>query len=235
VRSFPASVILAAVLAACGDGNDDGDTDAGVGDDVCLDAGTLSSLSEHAEQLRASAAYLSGHPGAAEAVGFFDFPALAVKRLGVYAGPLVMVCSEPHVYEEFCEEDGLCSQIECTGEGASWLMHFWLQGPVSGEVDYESATIDTAWADGDDGIEFTMASSAGAWSLTGSGAMGPETMTVEETYPDLLASAPVVVMMANTAAGGHEGSITVGGEVVATTDAQSGDFVSADRCSSSNE
>jgi hypothetical protein len=71
------------------------------------------------------------------------------------------VCSEPLRYDPFCEHDGLCGRIQCTGERAGWVMNFRLQQRVPGNVDYDRAIVETAWADGDDGITFVMRSGGG--------------------------------------------------------------------------
>ncbi len=208
-------VVSGTLLCGCAGNGDDGDDE---GDGSCLGVDALAKLNTHAEDLRVSAAMLAGHPGPREAIGFFRFVGLEVQRTAVYAGPLVMACTEPLVYDEFCEEDGLCSQIECTGDGAGWEMHFGLQMPTTGEVAYQSATVDTAWADGADGIAVAMAADAGDWSMTGSGAMDTESFELEETYPSLRAGGPTVLTIADTSEGVHGGTITIGGEVVAEVD-----------------
>ena len=213
-------ILLAAILPACG-ADDSG------GDPSCLDADTLDMLSQHAEKLRASAAFLAGHPGETEAIGFFEFPELSVERASVYAGPLIMVCSDPLVYDEYCEEDGLCSQIECTGDGAGWEMHFRLMDAAEG---YETATVDTAWADGDTGITYVTAADAGMWSLTGSGRMDVDTAEMEETYPDLVEGATVTLTLTETSDGDHGGQLELDGEVIATPDATTGALVPAGDC-----
>jgi hypothetical protein len=216
------------LLAACG--GDDG----GGSPDGCLDADVLATLDAHAESLRFSGAMLAGHPGAREAIGFFTFPGLEVQRGAVYAGPLIMECSEPLQYDEFCEEDGLCSQIECTGAGTSWEFHFWLADPVSGDISYETASVDTAWAEGDTGITFTSASQAiGAddrdWSFTGTGAMDVDAIDVEETYAGLIDGSVVVLTVSDDSEGNHGGAITIDGELAAEPDAD-GTYTAVEAC-----
>jgi hypothetical protein len=209
--------VMALALAGCGDNAGDGAHDASAGDARCLGSAELAALNQHAEQLRASSALLAGHPGAREAIGFFHFVDLEVQRVSVYAGPLIMECSEPSQYDPYCEKDGLCSQIECTGDGAGWEMHFWLQAPTGA---YQTATIDTAWVDGDDGITFTAASDAGAWSLAATGRMDADSAEIEETYGALSEAGDVVLTIIDTSEGVHGGTITLAGEVVAEVDAE---------------
>lgn len=228
MRLLPSILGLCGLLAACAD---DGD---GSSDATCLDADALAHLDQHAESLRFAAAMLATHPGPREAVGFYVFPGLEVQRIAVYAGPLVMECSTAMSYDEYCEEDGLCSQIECTGEGTSWEFHFWLDAPVAADISYDTATVDTAWSEGDDGITFEIASTAtGAddrdWSMTGSGRMGIDSVDVEETYPGIVPGSVTVLTIADGSQGTHTGSITVDGEVVAEPDA-AGTFVAVEAC-----
>ena len=223
-------LVLAApllVTAACAEGGDVVPPTT----PTCPDAPTLATLSDHAEALRGAAALLAGHLGEREAVGFFLFPHLAVQRSSVFAGPLVMVCSERLRYDEYCEEeDGLCSQIECTGEGASWIMHFRLEAPVPDEVTYDAAEVHAHWVDRDDGITFSSASQAGAWSLSGAGRMDTDSLEVEETYPQLVAGATTTLTSADTSAGQHDGAIAIDGTVVATQDPTTGAYVAVDAC-----
>jgi hypothetical protein len=220
-------IMVAAALAACGDnnnGDDDGAPDAAMS--ACLEADQLAALNEHAEALRFSAAMLAGHPGAREAVGFFDFVDLDVQRAAVFAGPLVMECSEPSSYDPYCEKDGLCSQIECTGQGTGWVMHFYLQAATGA---YQTATVDTTWADGDDGVTVAIASDAGVWSVAGSGRMDADSVEVDETYAQLAPGGDVVLTIRDTSEGVHGGEITVGGEVAATVDVD-GIYVASEAC-----
>ena len=238
--------LFTALLGACGDdttGDDDDDddlVDAGVEAAAdaqsrrCLDDETLAALNDHAEALRVSAAMLAGHPGALEAIGFFQFVGLEVQRVAVYAGPLVMKCSEPNTYDEYCEDDGLCSQIECTGVGTSWEMHFRLDAPAAGDISYDEATIDTAWSEGDDGITFTTASAATGpedldWSVSATGRMDTDSFELEESYARLVPDGSTSLIIADTSEGVHGGMITIGGEVVATVDTD-GIYVPSARC-----
>lgn len=203
---------------------------------LCVDPAILEVLDAHAEQLRVAAAQLAGHPGEREAVGFFLFPHLDVQRTAVYAGPLVAVCSEPLRYDPFCEHDGLCGRIQCTGERAGWVMNFRLQQRVPGNVDYDRAIVETAWADGDDGITFVMRSVAGDgdrdWSVAGHGRMDTGSVTVTETYARLSPEGPVVLTLSEAIAGTHAGTITVAGQVVATADPAAGLYRPAAGCGS---
>jgi len=225
--------LLLSVIAGC-------DHDAGTGPDgtpaLCLDPAILEVLDAHAEQLRVAAAQLAGHPGEREAVGFFLFPRLDVQRTAVYAGPLVEVCSEPLRYDPFCEHDGLCGRIECSGQGAGWVMHFRLQQRVPGTVDYDRAMVDTAWADGDDGITFEMRSIAvdgdRDWSVAGEGRMDIDSVTVTETYAGLSPQGSVVLTLSEQIADTHAGTITVAGQVVATADPAAGLYRPAPGCGS---
>jgi len=224
-------LLLLPVVAGCGH-------DSGTGPDptpaLCLDPALLDALDAHAQQLRFAAQLLAGHPGEREAVGFFLFPGLDVQRTAVYAGPLVEACSEPLLYDKYCEDDGLCSRIECTGEGAGWVMHFRLQRRVTGAVDYNAAIVDTAWADGDDGITFEIGSTAGDgdrdWSVAGDGRMDIDSVTVTETYAELAPEGSVVLTLSEEITGTHAGTITVAGQVVAIADPAAGRYRPAEGC-----
>lgn len=231
MKCLLSTVLLGTTLMACG-GDDAGDNP---GSSSCIDDATLTTLSEHAEMLRMSAALLAGHPQAREATGFFRFPGLEVGRTAVFAGPLIMKCAEAMSYDEFCEDDGLCSRIECTGEGAGWEMHFWLPAPIEGEVAYASASVDTVWADGDTGITFTAASQVADgedrdWSMSASGRMDVDWFEIEEIYPGLVTDDATVLTIMDTSEGVHGGTLTVGGIPIATPDAATGVYARTVSC-----
>jgi hypothetical protein len=202
---------------------------------ACLDASTLEILTAHAEQMRISAELLAGHAGEREATAFFQFPGLELNRSALYAGPLVATCSVPLLYDEYCEEDGLCSRLECTGMGAGWEFHLYLAAAtVSGSFRYESASVDTAWADGDDGITFLIASEAtGAgetdWSVDGQGRMDTNSLDLEERYPGLVPSGTVTLTLREDETT-HSGSIAIDDVAVAEMNPTTGRFTPVGTC-----
>jgi hypothetical protein len=202
---------------------------------ACLDASTIEILDVHAEQMRISAELLAGHAGEREATAFFQFPGMEPGRSALYAGPLVETCTAPLLYDEYCDEEGLCSRLECTGMGAGWEFHLRLAAAtVSGNFRYESATVDTAWADGDDGITFLVASEAtGAnatdWSVDGHGRMDTDSLELEERYPGLVSSGTTVLTLHDDETT-HSGSIAIDDVVVAEANPTTGRFTAVATC-----
>lgn len=133
----------------------------GAGEDftACLPTDVLAAIDRHAMDLVGTAGALAGHPSQVEATGFLLAPALpAPPALAAsFAGPLVMTCSEALVYEPSCEE-GRCSQLECTGRGAGWRNHLWIEPPVESKG-WTIAAVDVSlvWEEGASGTSFTIA------------------------------------------------------------------------------
>jgi hypothetical protein len=202
-----------------------GDTTSGGVADECPSAEVLAAIDQHAHDLVATAGLLAGHPGPSEANGFLLAPGLPSPPAisAVFAGPLIMPCSAPLSYDPYCEE-GRCSQIECTGEGAGWIMHFWLQpASMSGDWDFDDVTVDSLWIDGNPGLTFDIATvSTGPdgvdMSMTGNGEMDLGGMTVTETFPALHDAGPTTLEYTDDAAG-FSGQLTIADVVVATVDA----------------
>jgi hypothetical protein len=228
----PAILLGSLLLASACD--DDGSATA---EPSCPSAEILAVLDEHIAQLGGAGQMLSGHPGAREATGFFLFPGLDPGTVAIFAGPLVMECSTPMSYDEYCGggEEIYCSQIECTGEGTGWIFHFRLPGPhTSGEFQFASATIANHWAEGARGTTFDIAASITGpggldFSFTGEGRMEPEEAQITETYPSLVEGGALTVTFSETPTS-HSGEVTVGGQVVATADPDTGRLVPSDAC-----
>ncbi len=230
-----ALTILLVAASGCGD-----NTHANVTPDGpppanrCLPTTVLETIDQHVEALRATADLTSTHPGAREAVGFFLFPRLELQRTAVFAGPLIMACNGAFMYDEFCEDDGLCSRIECTGEAAGWKMHFYVKAPVGVELRYSTATVDTHWVDGGTGITFDLAATTSGttedWSVMGSGEMDVMFLSVQLSYP-ALSRAGVVTVTAKVERDGTDlGDVVVDGEVVASVDSSSGHLMASEAC-----
>jgi hypothetical protein len=196
----------------------------------------LATLQEHLDSLVATAQVMAGHPGPVEATGFLLAPGLpsppAVSN--VFAGPLIMECATAMSYDPYCEPDGRCSQIECTGRGAGWIMHHWVDPTpfTSGRWSFEEARADTRWADGATGVTFelevTATGEGNDWSMTGTGLMDLEVMEVSEQYPGLFeAGQAEVILSASPEA--TTGAVVIDGITVAATDAQ-GDLQATGDC-----
>lgn len=209
---------------------------AGQGGSSCVDDVTLAILQAHLTELVASAQLMATHPGELEATGFLLLPGLPKPPgiISVFAGPLVQKCSAPSTYDPFCEE-GRCSQIECTGAGAGWEMHHWIEPKplTTGEWTFDDARADTAWADGATGISFTLSAAAvgpadADWSLQGQGVMDLDLLQVTEAYPGLFAVGAATLDYSSSPQG-TTGDLVVAGVTVATTDAQ-GHLVATGDC-----
>lgn len=186
----------------------------------CLSPDVLSVLDEHLSNVFASGSLLATHPSAAEATSFFHAPGLAEPPgfTAIYAS-LFMQCSAPTLFDPYCEEDH-CTRIECTGEGAGWVEHAYLDTPPfeSGGFTFSAASVDNAWADGATGTTFTIAATAtgpgGAdWSVTGSGALAPSGVTLEESFPSLFSQGAATLSYDSKAT--PKGGLELGGVVIA--------------------
>ncbi|MBL8739862.1 MAG: hypothetical protein JNK04_02175, partial [Myxococcales bacterium] len=163
---------------------------------ACVPADVLAELNEFVTTFGQAAALLAGHPGPSEATGFYLAPGLPEPPavVATFAGPLIMVCSDPLLYDPYCEQ-GHCSRIECTGDGAAWDFHFYLDGPFqSDDFSFSQLDIDHHWADGAAGTTFDFALAATGpadrvWDATGTGALDLESGALELTFPDLLGHA----------------------------------------------
>lgn len=197
------------------------------GGSSCLPPDVLGLMQAHLDDLDATAGLMAGHPGELEATGFFLAPGLprppAVSN--VFAGPLIQVCSAPMFYDPYCEE-GRCSRIECTGDGAGWIFHFYLQTEPfqSGGWSFAHANVDIAWADGATGVTFTIDVAATGpanhdWTLSGTGAMDTAQLDVTESFPSLFAAGASTLTYTDTPQG-FTGALVVAGVTVATADAQ---------------
>jgi hypothetical protein len=174
-----------------GDGGEGG-SDSGSHCADYLDEEVLGVLSVHAHDLSLSAILLAGHASEREMVGFFVVPGLSGED-GVPGSFLIPVdtCSEPTMFDPFCEMNR-CSRLACTGEGAGWTVSYWLEEPAQiAEFDFESARVDTTWADGATGIGFELQTAATgpgdrAWDVIGSGTMDVDAIEATVTFQKLL-------------------------------------------------
>jgi hypothetical protein len=201
----------------------------------CAPPDVLSVLQEYLDDLHLSADLLATHPSAVEAVGFFHAPGLPQPPAnGASFYSLFMVCSGPVLYDPYCDQ-GLCSQLECTSNDASWANHLSIDSPpqTHGDFTYLNATIDIAWMDGATGIAFgTMTESTGAnatnWSLSGTGTMDTMGVTLQADFPALFPRGSATL----TYEGGmnaFSGGIVIGEVLIAEVDA-SGKLVATGFC-----
>jgi hypothetical protein len=223
--------------AASGAGTADGgaaSAGGGGGGAACLPADVLTELNTFLTSFGQASALLAGHPGPSEATGFFLAPGLPEPPavVAIFAGPLVMVCSEPLLYDPYCEE-GRCSRIECTGDGAGWDFHFYLDSPLQSDgFSFSQLDIDHHWADGASGTTFDFALVAmgpedRSWDATGTGALDLESGALDLTFPDLLGHAADLTYL--SAPSGDEGTLIVDGVTVATVNG-SGQLVATGDC-----
>ncbi len=200
----------------------------------CVPADVLSELNEFLTTFGQAAALLAGHPGPSEAAGFYLAPGLPEPPavVATFAGPLIMVCSDPLLYDPYCEQ-GHCSRIECTGDGAGWDFHFYLDGPFqSDDFSFSQLDIDHHWADGAAGTTFDFALAATGpadrvWDAIGTGALDLESGALELTFPDLLGHAALLTYL--SARSGDEGALVVDAVTVATVNA-AGQLVATGDC-----
>jgi hypothetical protein len=198
---------LLPLVAACKDGateTDDGtdtdpaDTDSDTDSDTdptgeaCLSEDVAAALSAHLLHVDSVMGLVVGHAGASEAIGILEVPG---SEGPVDYFSLFMVCAEPTVYAPYCDS-AICSQIECTGNGAAWIVHMSLDGSAtSGEFSFDAASADIAWEDGTEVLSWTSSSTATGpggldWSSSGTGSVAPDGETwmwsLSETLPGLV-------------------------------------------------
>lgn len=192
----------------------------GSGGGSCLGADVLSTLDDHLQDVIASGSLLATHPSANEATSFFLAPGMPEPPgfVATFAS-LFMPCSDPTLYDPFCEE-GHCTRIECTGEGAGWVNHAYLDSTPfeAGGFSFSAATLDNAWADGATGSTFTIAATATGpggtdWSMTGSGTLDLAGVTLQESYPNLFSAGEATLSYDSAAS--PKGGVEVAGVVIA--------------------
>ena len=195
------------------------DETGGGGAPSCADPAVMAELTDFLSRFEQAASALAGHGASNEAAGFFIAPGLPEPPaiIATFAG-LFMACTEPVLFDPFCDQ-GRCTQIECTGDGAGWSYHFSLDETVSA-AGFSLASVDIAhhWADGESGTTFDFATEATgpgdrSWNATGSGALGQDSATLELTFPTLFGSPAVLTYEVTESS--HEGSLIVDGVEIA--------------------
>jgi hypothetical protein len=229
------SMLALAVLAlACGDDLPDEEGPGAEDTVACLPAEVVTALERHALDLAATAELLAGHPSAHEVTGFVLAPALPFPPAlsAAFAGPLVVPCTETRAYEPFCEE-GRCSRIACTGRGAGWVHHLWIDRPVAtGRWYIEAVDVIVSWEDAAVGTEFAITTNAkgpGAIdvSMLSAGTMDERGMSVLARFPALHAAGETTLDYAfldhasldADDPSGYRGRLSIGELVVAEVDA----------------
>lgn len=205
----------------------DGSTSTGGTADGCLAPEIFAVLDQHAHDLAATAGLLATHPSADEVTGFMLAPALPAPPAlaGSFAGPLIMTCSDPFLYDEYCEE-GRCSQLECTGEGSAWINHLWIEPAVMNDPwSFEEVHIHLRWSGGSGtaiDIETISSGPDGVdMSMTAVGEMDVNGMSITETFPALHPAGATELQYAD-GPGGYAGQLTIADVVVAEVDADDG-------------
>ena len=149
---------------------------------------------------------------------------------------LIAPCAEAMRYDEYCDpETDLCSQIECTGDGASWIVHQRADGAfTAGDFSFAALSGEVARDQGVEGFTWTTTSDATTatsdWSVgAGAGAAVPSGdswgWSVSETFPGF--ASPAVLTVVHGPEGGS-GDLAVGNVIVATVDATLGVTLTGD-------
>jgi hypothetical protein len=192
----------------------------------CLPADTLAVLQEHLDKMSLIAELLAGHPGVQEATGFLTAPALPdPPGVGALYASLIAPCDgEAFEYDPYCDQ-GTCSRIGCTGEGAGWTMTVWLEEPFEGGgFVIESAEIVNRWTEDDSGTGVTIAVEAIGpedrdWSFNGAGRFEVDGLSLTYGFDAWVEGAPAD-MTWSVDADGTIGEILSGDVVVAALDEQ---------------
>ena len=225
-------VLALLALVAC---KADTETDPADSDATCVPDGAFAILEAHLNHVDSVVGLLVGHPSAIEATSLVEVPGFEGP---VSYATLIGPCTEALTYDEYCDpESQLCSQIECTGAGAGWIVHQRAATTLTrGDFEFESVTSATNWADGSDGFSWTAGSVASAngndWSMAGSGDVVADgdswTWTLTESLPALSTVDAMTLEVTHSPEGGS-GTIDVGAVTVATIDAEL-NLVPTDAC-----
>ena len=219
-RNHIAAMLPLVLLLGCnGPLSDTSDSDVS----SCVPDGAFAVLQAHLLHVDSALGLLVGHPGDREAISFQEAPG--------FEGPLnymtlIGPCAEAMSYDEYCDpETSLCSQIECTGQGAGWIVHQRNDGPLTaGDFAFTALTSATRWVDGAEGFDWT-ASSAGTagtddWTTSASGSVIPNgdtwEWTLSETLPGLSSAGPIDLAVTHPGAG----ALTIGESTIATIDGE---------------
>ncbi len=218
-------LLFVALVLACGDDLPD-ELGPGVEDAAaCLPTEVVTALERHALDLAATAELLAGHPGPHQVTGFVLAPALPFPPAlsAAFAGPLATPCAEARAHEPQCGQ-GRCARIECTGRGASWVHHLWIDHPVATSRWYvQEVDVRVAWEDGADGTAFAITTKARGpagidVSMLSAGTMDAGGMSVLARFPALHPAGETTLDYADDASGYH-GQLSIGELVVAEVDA----------------
>lgn len=200
------------------------DTTTGGALEGCLPAEVFTALDQHMHDMDATAGLLAGHPSQGEVTGFLLAPGLPTPPAypATFAG-LFMPCMEPVLYDPYCESGG-CSQIECTGSGAGWIEHVYLDEAFEdGDWTFAEVHIHLRWNDGATGtfIDLTTVSAGPDgidMSMTADGLMDAEDFTVLETFPNMHEAGETALEYTHDDMG-YSGTLTIAGVVAAEVDA----------------
>jgi hypothetical protein len=213
---------------AGGDGGAGGEGIGGAGGSggapgACLTADALDALQEHLDAMSASAQQLAGHGGASEATGFLAAPGLpAPPAVTALFATLIAPCDgEAFEYAPYCDEEGACSRIGCTGEGAGWTMTTWAEDAreADGFV-IDLAEVVHAWADGATTTDVTITVIASGpegrdWSFVGAGVFAEDGLELDYAFDAWVAGLPTTMTWSVEQRGATLGEIRAGDVVVA--------------------
>jgi hypothetical protein len=188
---------------------------------ACLTAEALDLLQQHLDEMSRSAELLAGHRSAAEATGFLLAPALpSPPGVGALYASLIAPCDgQAYEYEPYCDQ-GTCSRIGCTGEGAGWRMTTWIEEPYEGDgFATASAEVVNTWTEDATGTEVAIAVVATGpddrdWSFVGTGAFDEEGLALAYSFDAWVGGEPAEMLWV-VDADGTIGEIAAGDVVVA--------------------
>jgi hypothetical protein len=191
----------------------------------CVPAQVAETLTAHLEALDGAIGLVAGQPGTTEAVSFLEVPGFGAP---IQYLTLIAPCTVPWVFDPYCDPiSGLCTQIECTGLGASWIVHIEDDGHIVRDgFDFQDLSGHVAWTDGQDGFTWESSSvgsgppDATDWSVDAQHgtftSFAGGTWTLEETFGALVDGDEATLDLVHGDGGG--GTLVSGGVLVATVD-----------------
>lgn len=155
-------------------------------------------------------------------LSFYQLP--GVPAASWFLLDLAAPCTASHDLDPVCVE-GVCYEVECTGEGGSWINHIENDADLPDDeiTDYDGWIVDRgrlplAWREGEPNLTLEIdvraltAPDGSDWTVSGVGGLDGD-LTLEVDFPALHPGGALHVSVA-----GGGGTVTVDGAVVATWD-----------------
>ena len=211
-----ATLCLCLICAGSSACSDDGETTT-----ACLPGDVFTAVEEHVLDLTATADRLAGRVSATEVAGFLLAPGLpAPPAIPAERRSLVTPCAQASIGAPRCES-AVCSQSMCTGAGAGWIQHSWLEQPTEADGwSFESVDVYVEWDEGEASssfgiIELATSPSGHDTSMLAAGTMGSDgRLEVAAVLPILHPAAPTVLEYRHGTSGAR-GRLSIGEVVVA--------------------